>query len=621
MNRKALRLALLVEMVALGSTGVSGCGGGAKYKDASVEFDVHADTKDATTTTDSKTDTGSSTTPPTPGPGSKLIVGGAVQLIGSGPDSCTSQVPASGDRWCGFAKRANLSNFELWVVNVTKAAAGVTIKCDASTADANCLRLSTGLFQDPTNAFRIHLFDGDTLTYSEVPSSSTTGFIGTVFAWRPNWAAGRQISSNTGLGCSGHKSTRAAICIENPVIDAAQTFETAELHAGFLDDQTGALHLPLVDTVILQTSVDLQGVSKVGFRLTPDGQSVAWSTRADTMSTEDLRVQKVGDDSTRVKVAADVTQWTVSPDSKSWYWLQGYNYDVTNGAPAGTLQSAAFPGGAAPTTIGTAVADYNQAGDKGLFYRTKVKADLGTLMVTPDRDAPTAASMVDTGVFFVFEASKDGKNASYTKNVDVTTLGSNFPIFDLFIGSGSAVPTTPCALAKTQNAFLPPNFIGGSGTMVWGQIDKTTGAVSGVATTAASCTASTFGNDVFTWVPVGNEGLVYLDAINSDPTVDEATLRFGKVTTAGVLPNPGTVIQERAGLTFATLLPSLSAVVYVVTSKTSADGLYINATLPFTVTTPSATDGGAQADTGTPVPEAGSGDASDGGAGDADPNG
>jgi hypothetical protein len=159
--------------------------------------------------------------------------------------------------------------------------------------------------------------------------------------------------------------------------------------------------------------------------------------------------------------------------------------------------------------------------------------------------------------------------------------------------------------------------------MVWGQIDKTSGAVSGVATTAASCTASTFGNDVFTWVPVGDEGLVYLDAINNDPNIDEATLRFGKVTAAGVLPNPGTVIQARAGLTFATLLPSLSAVVYVVTSKTSADGLYINATLPFTVTAPS-TDGGAPdvgVDTGTPVPEAGSGDAADGGSGDADPNG
>jgi hypothetical protein len=46
------------------------------------------------------------------------------------------------------------------------------------------------------------------------------------------------------------------------------------------------------------------------------------------------------------------------------------------------------------------------------------------------------------------------------------------------------------------------------------------------------------------------------------------------------------------------LLPTLPAVVYTITSNTSADGLYINSTLPFTTSTSQPPDGGTDA-TGT----------------------
>jgi hypothetical protein len=68
------------------------------------------------------------------------------------------------------------------------------------------------------------------------------------------------------------------------------------------------------------------------------------------------------------------------------------------------------------------------------------------------------------------------------------------------------------------------------------------------------------------------------------PSVNEATLRYGKVT-GGLLPATGKAIQTRAALSFATLLPSLSAVVYTVaTGTTGVDGLYVTATLPFSTT-------------------------------------
>src|SRR5262245_37792344 len=87
--------------------------------------------------------------PSPPGADSRVIVGGAVALIGSGPDSCTNQVSARGDRWCGFARPTPGGLNELWVIDATRAAAGAPIVCDGS--DDGCLRLSAGLFTAATN--------------------------------------------------------------------------------------------------------------------------------------------------------------------------------------------------------------------------------------------------------------------------------------------------------------------------------------------------------------------------------------------------------------------------------------------------------------------------------------
>jgi hypothetical protein len=159
-----------------------------------------------------------------------------------------------------------------------------------------------------------------------------------------------------------------------------------------LDDQ--GTPPPLVGNVIIQAPVDAANVTKWSASLSPDGKSVAWSTRAADDGTEDLHWQNLGDASSRIDVAADVSQWSVSADSQKWFWLKSYNYD-TNGAPSGTLQSAAYPGGATPLTIAATVGDYTEAGS-GVYYRSKVSADVGTLLLAPDRDAPSTVTMVDT---------------------------------------------------------------------------------------------------------------------------------------------------------------------------------------------------------------------------------
>jgi hypothetical protein len=590
MNRKAPRLAwLLVGTLAVG------CGGTAKmkYVDGSVNFDgspgdpsSDAPSSDVSTTPDA----GSA---PIPGAGSKLVVGGQIQLIGSGPDTCTNKVPATTDRWCGFAKPATtLGDFELWVIDVTKLAAGVPIKCD--TTDNNCLRLSTGLYSDPSSGFRINGFNGDTLTYSEVPTLSANGFIGTISAWHPGWTGARVVTSNEGIFCNGHHATTAAICVEAPVTDATGN-TTAELHAGILDDQNGG-PLPFVDSILISAAADATGVSKWNATLTPDGTSVAWSTRADPTDTQNLKVETIGNDASRLVVANDVAQWIVTGDSKEWLWLKSYNYDQ-NGGAAGTLQTAAYPAGTGAQTVGTAVGDFLEAGTNGVVYRTNLVMFAGTMVLAPDRDVPTAVKTLDRGVSFVFEATPDGKTFTYTKNVQTLNLGtSTIQVFDLY--AGNAAGTTPCALTPTATGFLQPNLLSAGDIAAWGSLDMTTGEVDGQYTTIGNCITRKFASDVFSWTPIADEGFVYLDTLSPNLNVNEGTLRYGKVAN-GILPALGTSVQTRAGLTFAALLPSLAAVVYTVDTGASTDGLYINAALPFTATPVVPSDGGTGSDATT----------------------
>jgi hypothetical protein len=509
-----------------------------------------------------------------PGAGSVLVVAGEIELIGSGPDSCSNQLPATSDRWCGFAKKTVLGTYELWVVDVTKVAANVPVTCDAT--DPSCLRLSRALYSDPTNGFRGTGFDGDTLTYSELPSTGAGIFQGTVSAWRPGWSAGRPITSRTGVVCNGSRASPAELCLENLSNDVAGE-TTVEFHAGVLDEQASG-PLPFVDTILVTAPGDAAGVQKWKASLTPDGARVAWSTRPPGGGMEHLAVQLIGDDSSRLSIANNISQWIVTADSHEWLWLSAYNYDQN--APSGFLQSASFPGGAGIQTLAASVGDFMEAGPKGVLFRTGVTAAGGTLMLAPDRDVPAAVRMLDQGVQFVFEATADGARATYTKNI-TQPAGSSAFLFDLWLSDASGA--APCALTATPNAFIAPRFLSGGDMTAWGRVNTLTNVLQGVYTKTTDCTSRAFASSIWVIEPVGDEGYVFLDDVAPDPSVNEATLRYAKVAN-GLLPVQGTTLQMRAGLSFAVLLPTLPAVAYIVTTGGPGDGLYVNATLPFTTT-------------------------------------
>jgi hypothetical protein len=562
----------ILGMFGLVATAVtSGCGGGGKgatqYPDGSVTFDTRADTTVPTP------DAGGTQQPPVVGPGSQALVVGDALLVGNGPDSCTSQDPATGDRWCAFAQPSNfLGGTDLWVINVSKAVGGKAIQCNAS--DLDCLLLTSTL---NATDLTIHHFFGDTLIY--YADSGATG--GPVYGWRPGMTAARKLTGAGGLQCVGHSTTDAVLCFDNQDTTTDPTQLSADLLAGKIS-VGGTATLPKVATMLIALQTDPANLREYQVGLSAAGDWVAWSARPTATGVETLNAQKLNDDSTRVVVAEDVSRWTFSRDGARWYWLKRFNYN-TIGNPLGTLQMASFPtdtGGVAPaaTTLRANVASFGTAGDKGLVYFGALTNGLGELGLIADRDQPTQVKVVDSRALRVLDISQDGRTAIYAKTV--ATDGSSFDLY-----AGGLDLATPCALTPT--AISPPPYAtlsDPSSTVFWSYGDALTGELVGEYTTVGTCQTKKFSTDLWFWTPVKDQGVVYADTVAGTSFADlTVTLRYAQFT-GTALPTTGTVVQERANQIFATLLPALPAVVYTINTGGATDGLYVKAGLPFATT-------------------------------------
>jgi hypothetical protein len=499
--------------------------------------------------------------PPTPvGAGSTVVIPGNARLIGRGADSCTHQVPATTDRWCAVARPSSfLGNTDLWVVNVTQALAGQPIKCTGS--GTNCFRLTTALFDGDLT---MHGFSGDTLIYY-AENNSSQSFVGTVFAWRPEWPEPKALTSQTGLFCQAHPTALAAMCIQNPAGDDTQTL--LDLTAGNLNV---AGQLPLVDTFLYSVVGDPDGVTKSNFELSPDGQSVLWSSRATAKGPEILRMQTLNNAASKHVVANDVAQWTVAPDSKNWYWLSGFNYSTT-GMTSGTLQLAPYPAGTPPVTLATGVGDFTIAGSKGLVYRSGVRMGLGALKVISDvADPDGTTKQLDTTVLRIWTLSQDGTAAMYSKSADAAGQ-----LVDMFLHSTDK--TAACALASTPVALGFGDLTSTSRNAAWVRVtdQNNTGAF---YTAFDTCTSRKFATNILSLDPIADQGYVYLD--EGDEMGTTGTLRYNQLMN-GQLSLTGQIVQREAQPTAAVLWPAHPAVVYTIASQGSTDGLYVNATLPF----------------------------------------
>lgn len=557
--------ALLVVALAVSA----GCGSSTHYPAPTVFVDGGADS--STNPTDTR-GTGGSTGAPVVGPGSQTLVSGDARLVGSGPDSCTNQDPATGDRWCAFALPSTfLGGTDLWVINVSKAVGGKAIQCNAG--DLDCLLLTSTLNDGDLT---IHHFFGDTLIYYADSGAASSP----VYGWRPGMTAGRKLTAATGLQCVGHAKTDAVLCFDKQDTTTSPGDTLADLLAGKLS--VGTATLPKVATLLVIGGTDGANVRKYQVGLSSAGDYVAWSTRATAAGLETLSVQKLNDDTTRVVVAEDVARWAFSRDNAKWYWLKSYNYS-TNGNPIGTLQMANFPtdtGGVAPvaTTLRPDVASFGTAGDKGLVYFGQLTTGgLGDLGLIGDRDQASQVKTIDRSLR-VLGLSRDGRTLIYSKSVSPD--GSSF---DLYVGGLDLA--TPCQLTGTANS--PPPFAtlsDSAATAFWSYGDAVTSEFVGEYTTLATCHTAKFSTNLWFWTSVKDQGVVYGDSIAGTSLADlTLTLRYAEFTGSS-LPSSGTVVQERANQMFAVLLPAVSAVVYTINTGGATDGLYVKAGLPFAST-------------------------------------
>jgi hypothetical protein len=573
MTPKALALAFL-GLVGSGFATV-GCGSGGQKADAAPRFDADAgDAGDGDQAGDAENQDASDAAPkpaPVGSAGSRLVVAGDATLVGQGLDACTNAPSPTGDRWCAFGRAAG-DYYELWVIDVTKAAGGTAVACDGT--DANCLRLTSRLYKNRLTGFVDSGFNGDTLVYGEARFSgaSTGAFEGVLSAWRPGWTAGRAVTSDSGLYCVGHARSDAVMCFENRNGDGVTQDVTVDLLAGDVSPDSSVL--PKMDTLLLVSTTDAPGTPmRVQFDLSPDGEYVAWSTRTAADPLETLRASRLDAAGQATVVAKDVTQWAMSPDGAAWYWLAGYNHDVA-GAPSGTLQTAAFPAGGGPTVLATNVGDYAPAGASSLWLRTDVAQQVGTLRWMADRAAPAGATTVDTGVLAVLDHARDGSRLLYAKSFvpirpPPDSLAPAMDALDLYVGSPSGgAPCVVTASPESLHATVAP----AGDVVVWDKYDVASGETSGFATTVASCVPALFATRLAKVLPAGDTGYVYLD--DADVAAGEGTLRYAPVVN-GALAAGTPPIQTRAAMVFAPLQPALGAVAYTVNAGTPADGLYL----------------------------------------------
>jgi hypothetical protein len=529
--------------------------------------------------------------PPVEGEGTRLVVGGPAYLVGHGLDSCTNAPGVTSDRWCAFARPA-ADRFELWVLDVTRAAMGAAVACDGT--DASCLRLSTHLYKNRMTGYVDHGFNGDTLVYGETTDrgEATTPFLGVIWAWRPGWPAGRSLTSSQGLFCMGHPASDAALCYDNRSGDGQNTNLTVDLYAGHLP-AAGASGLPKVDTLVLETPTDPPGAPpRWRADLSPDGQYVAWSTRSAASAVETLHVSQLGAPAVPVVVATDVSEWAISADTGAWYWLAGYNYDVA-GAPAGTLERDVFPNGGV-TTLATGVGELGAVGDRGLWFRAGVTTQVGTLRFVPDSAALASATTIDTDVLTVLDHALQGVGTRflYSKTYTTTRPGTDpatapaLTLLDLYVA-----PTpggVPCVVSASPTA-LAAAFGPGGGSVLWARRDAVTGDVAGVATSVSSCQSSVFSTHLASLLPSGDTGVVTLEDL--DPAANEATLRYAPVVDGAV--GQSVLVETRAVAVVAPFAAAPPTVAFTVSAGGPADGLYLFTPPPASADAGTAGDGAA----------------------------
>jgi len=490
--------------------------------------------------------------PPMPS-GTMVFQGDEAILLDLGP-ACTGEVGATGDRWCAFLVGPDTAPRPLFVVNVTKAAAGTSITC--GTTGANCLMLTATSAEDDLHPIG---FQGDTLVYYDATA--------TPFGWRPGMTAGRMLAvanptTADVLACTPSSKGTAIVCLRD-LPDAMQPDPAntllSDVIAGKLDD---AANPPLVkvDTVISANLADGDVPRfQMGFPV-PGGNTVAWSARATAAGPEILKTQTLGAAIAPVTVASDVHNWTASPDGSRWYWMS----QVSASTGAGILQDAPFPAGTSPVMISASAIQYDFPTPTSLLVLDTAMRLLG---FADPVGAPTTLATGDTGVIAFLALSAQG-HAIYVKKVSNTASGQTFT--DLFVKKFDG--TGACTLTSATDGFpFALFFTPNSGGAIWVQA---TTAVLANYTRLSDCTKMQAAMNVAGIGAIGDRAVLFADTY--DAVLGIASMKFRNIAAGNTLSaDPAGQISGSVG-TFA-VVPSgtTDVITYSVNAGGNDDGIYV----------------------------------------------
>jgi hypothetical protein len=489
--------------------------------------------------------------------GSLVFMGDDPRLLTQGLP-CTWEEGATGDRWCAFvaASVTNPNNGDLFVVNVTKAAAGVSITCGAT--DANCIKLTSSYGE---NDIHPAMFGGDTLVYYELT--------GTPFGWRPGMTAGRALATADPnlldvVLCTPSPKGTAVYCLRllPPAMQTDPTLTLTDLLVGKLD---GAANPPLarVETVIAGNDADVRFPHfQVGFPV-PGSETIAWSARATAAGPEILKMQTIGNDASRVTVATNVNSWSASPDGARWYWLSAVN--ETSGA--GALQSAPYPAGTSPVAIAPSVSQYDFPTPTSLLVVATDTAK--SLLVFADPvGAPTTSTSVDTGVTGLAALSPQG-HVGYYKMTSSSASGTLFT--DLFIKKTDG--TGACTITSATDTFAFAIFTPSAGGLVWIQRGAT--ALQAQFTKLSDCSRMSVGSGVDWTEPIGEHAILFRDGVSS--ITQTGALKFRTLAGGAISADPAAQISAQVRTWMVLPAGGADVVVYTVNGGGNDDGVYVRA--------------------------------------------
>jgi hypothetical protein len=518
----------------------------------------------------------------------KLIVPGDARLVGWIGSACTSGVPASGngDRWCGFRRPAGPADSgspdtELWVINVTAAAAGAVPPCDGTSP--NCLRLSSKLWTDEVLAGPsqdiAHRFDGDTLIFTAGGSSGTEGpYVGPIWAWRPGWPAARQLTA-AGLTCYGHARAATAQCVTNIKYDGFSPREL-DITAGSIADAQGGPELPLVAHATVYRKDSQRSFWTT---MTDAGDAVIYSApRAENPATASLRVVPIGVPGgpapVEREVLPDVMNWALSNDQAKVYYLANYGTDRL-----GALMMADFPSGANPVQMSRKTGRFVILGedtteDRGIGYFIEGTGRfLSEYRFIPKRSEPFNSTVVFryAGNLEGFRPSRDLRYTGYAKVDRNEGFNGYIARND---GSGD------CILSSQRDlpAFTM-RFLDSAGLVFWAEeSDDDATFRDGWRGRPDGCRDKhRFAAHLAYHAAVGDEGLIFGD--QADIETETMTLRYVKIENGQDWPAAGPVaIMERVVQPVVMLTPQRQQLVFRVKGlQPEASGLYVFSGLPF----------------------------------------